>query len=118
MWRSYTLKERYYQEYSMKYIYSISQISKLSLTLCTLSVTSSVAGLFLTSFFTGYFLNTKSFVLNIILLSLFHSSTSLLPLSAYHFISSCVFLNTTSVSSCTFFILSANSVVFSIFSFL
>jgi len=33
----------------MKYIYSISQISKLSLTLCTFSITSSVAGLFLTT---------------------------------------------------------------------
>ena len=39
------------QEYSMKYIYSTSQMSKLSLTLCTFSVTVSVAGLFLTSFF-------------------------------------------------------------------
>jgi len=36
------------QEYSMKYIYSTSQMSKLSLTLYTFSVTSSVAGLFLT----------------------------------------------------------------------
>ena len=36
------------QEYSMKYIYSTSQISKLSLTLHTFSITSSVAGLFLT----------------------------------------------------------------------
>ena len=32
----------------MKYIYSTSQMSKLSLTLCTFSITSSVAGLFLT----------------------------------------------------------------------
>ena len=32
----------------MKYIYSTSQISKLSLTLCTFSATGSVAGLFLT----------------------------------------------------------------------
>ena len=32
----------------MKYIYSTSQISKLSLTLCTFSVTGSVASLFLT----------------------------------------------------------------------
>ena len=38
----------YCQEYSMKYIYSTSQMSKLSLTLHTFSVTSSVAGLFLT----------------------------------------------------------------------
>jgi len=36
------------QEYSMKYIYSTSQMSKLSLTLRTFSVTGSVAGLFLT----------------------------------------------------------------------
>ena len=38
----------YHQEYSMKYIYSTSQISKLSLTLYTFSITGSVAGLFLT----------------------------------------------------------------------
>jgi len=36
------------QKYSMKYIYSTSQMSKLSLTLHTFSVTGSVAGLFLT----------------------------------------------------------------------
>ena len=36
-----------YQEYSMKYIYSTSQMSKLSLTLHTFSVTGSVASLFL-----------------------------------------------------------------------
>ena len=33
----------------MKYIYSTSQMLKLSLTLCTFSITGSVAGLFLTS---------------------------------------------------------------------
>ena len=38
----------YCQEYSMKYIYSTSQMSKLSLTLHTFSITGSVAGLFLT----------------------------------------------------------------------
>ena len=32
----------------MKYIYSTSQISKLSLILCTFSITGSVASLFLT----------------------------------------------------------------------
>jgi len=32
----------------MKYIYSTSQMSKLSLTLCTFSITGLVAGLFLT----------------------------------------------------------------------
>ena len=37
------------QKYSIKYIYSTSQISKLSLTLHTFSITGSVAGLFLTS---------------------------------------------------------------------
>ena len=36
------------QKYSMKCIYSTSQMSKLSLTLCTFSVTSLVASLFLT----------------------------------------------------------------------
>jgi len=41
-------KHRKCQEYSMKYIYSTSQMSKLSLTLCTFSITSSVASLFLT----------------------------------------------------------------------
>ena len=40
----------------MKYIYSTSQMSKLSLTLCTFSVTGSVAGLFLTS---GYWSELK-----------------------------------------------------------
>jgi len=39
----------YCQEYSMKYIYSTSQMSKLSLTLHTFSITGSVAGLFLTA---------------------------------------------------------------------
>ena len=42
------LKQSYCQEYSMKYIYSTSQMSKLSLTLCTFSITGLVAGLFLT----------------------------------------------------------------------
>jgi len=36
------------QEYSMKYIYSTSHMSKLSLTLRTFSIIGSVAGLFLT----------------------------------------------------------------------
>ena len=36
------------QKYSMKYIYSTSQMSKLSLILCTFSVTGSVTSLFLT----------------------------------------------------------------------
>jgi len=37
------------QKYSIKYIYSTSQMSKLSLILYNFSVTSSVAGLFLTA---------------------------------------------------------------------
>jgi len=51
MWEPHTLKGGYCQEYSIKYIYSTSQISKLSLTLCTFSITDSVAGLFLTVVF-------------------------------------------------------------------
>ena len=47
MWRPHILKGGYYQEYSMKYIYSTSQMSKLSLTLCTFSINSLVASLFL-----------------------------------------------------------------------
>ena len=38
----------------MEYIYSTSQISKLSLILCTFSVTSSVTGLFLTGLILEY----------------------------------------------------------------
>ena len=43
-----TVVELSCQEYSMKYIYSTSQVSKLSLILYTFSITGSVAGLFLT----------------------------------------------------------------------
>ena len=42
------LKGSVCQKYNMKYIYSTSQMSKLSLTLHTFSVTGLVAGLFLT----------------------------------------------------------------------
>jgi len=42
-----TVVELSCQEYSMKYIYNTSQMSKLSLILCTFSITGSVAGLFL-----------------------------------------------------------------------
>ena len=48
MWELYALKGGYCQKYSMKYIYSTSQMSKLSLILYTFSITSLVAGLFLT----------------------------------------------------------------------
>ena len=68
--------------------------------------------------FLASFSNIKSFVLSITLSSLFHSSTFFLPLSACHFISSYAFLNASLVSSYTFFIFSANSVIFSNFSFL
>ena len=47
MWGPHALKGEYCQEYSMKYIYSTSQMSKLSLTLHTFSITGLVAGLFL-----------------------------------------------------------------------
>ena len=43
----YALKERYYQKYSIKYIYNTSQILKLSLILHTFSITGLVASLFL-----------------------------------------------------------------------
>ena len=43
-----TVVELSCQEYSMKYIYNTSQMSKLSMTLCTFNVTGSVASLFLT----------------------------------------------------------------------
>ena len=70
-----------------------------------------------TSFLTGCSLNTKSFVLNITLSSFFHSSISFLSLSACLFISSYAFFNATPASSCTFFILSMNSIAFSTFPF-
>ena len=43
-----TVIELSYQEYSIKYIYNTSQMSKLSLTLHTFSIPGSVADLFLT----------------------------------------------------------------------
>ena len=54
----------------MKYIYSTSQMSKLSLTLCTFSITGSVAGLFLTISIVSYladliFLPLPGFILNL-----------------------------------------------------
>ena len=71
-----------------------------------------------TNFFTGHFLNTRSFILNITLSSFFHSSTSFLSLSACHFISSWALLNAAPTFSCIFFIFSTNSITFSTFSFL
>ena len=62
-------------------------------------------------------LNTKSFVLNMILSSIFHTFVFFLSLSACHFISFYILFNTTFASSYTFFILYANSITFSIFSF-
>ena len=67
-----------------------------------------------TNFFVSLLLNTKSFMLNIILFLFFHSLAFFLLLPTCHFIFSYAFLNTTSASSCTLFILSANSVTFSI----
>ena len=71
-----------------------------------------------TNFFVNLSLNIKSFVLNITLSPTFHTSVSFLSLSACHFISSYALFNAASISSCTFFIFSMNSVAFSIFSFL
>ena len=66
-----------------------------------------------TNFIASQFLNTRYFVLNIILSSFFYSSTFFLPLFACCFISSWAFLNVVPASSCTFLILSAISIVFS-----
>ena len=65
------------------------------------------------SFFSGLSLNTKSFMLSIILSLFFHFSTSFLPLFAYHFIFSYTYLKAASAFFCTFFILSTNSIIFS-----
>jgi len=43
-----TIVELSYQEYSIKYIYSTRQMSKISLTLHNFSITGLVASLFLT----------------------------------------------------------------------
>ena len=69
------------------------------------------------NFFASHSLNTESFTLNITLLPFFHSSTSLLSVSACYFISFCVFLNIISGSFCTFLILFVSSIAFSIFYF-
>ena len=71
-----------------------------------------------TNFFAGHFLNTRSFILNITLSSIFHSSVSFLPLSTCHFTSCCAFLRATPAFFYTFFIFSANFVTFFTFSFL
>ena len=70
-----------------------------------------------TSFLAGLFLNARSFIFNITLSFIFHFSTSFLFLYACCFISFCTFLNATTAFSCTFFILSANYIAFSTFSF-
>ena len=57
----------------MKYIYSTSQMSKLNLILCTFSVTSSVAGLFL---ILNIVLQSKSY-LKILGISYFVKNTNL-----------------------------------------
>ena len=70
------------------------------------------------SFFTSLSLNTKSFVLSIILFLFFYFLVSFLLLSTYYFIFSYAFFNIAPTLSWTFFTLSASSVVFSTFSFL
>ena len=81
----------------MKYIYSTSQMSKLSLTLRTFSITGSVAGLFLTIFSILFYLLFILFCSSFSFLSLFsslfflvHSSTHL-SISSYSL--SLTFLN-------------------------
>ena len=54
------------QEYSMKYTYSTSQMSKLSLTLYTFSITGSVNGLFLTLYFVLMYLEYSLILLVVI----------------------------------------------------
>jgi len=61
----------------MKYIYSTSQMSKLSLTLHTFSITGSVAGLFLTllallTIFPGKPMLNQSFIVSLNLWILFY----------------------------------------------
>ena len=51
-----------------------------------------------TNFFTSHSLNTKSFILNIILSPTFHTSASFLLLFTYLFISSCTLFNAASAS--------------------
>ena len=103
------------QEYSMKYIYSTSQMSKLSLTLCTFSVTGSVAGLFLTLSHFVMFLKTNpnvfAFLSNTHTTSISRSYSQLyLILLGFLFFSFLLFSSSSTVfsfffsffSSCTF----------------
>ena len=68
-----------------------------------------------TSFLASLSLNTKSLVLNNTLSPFFYSLVSFLLLFACLFISSYIFFSTAPASSCTFFILSTNSIAFSTF---
>ena len=68
-----------------------------------------------TSFFTSLSLNTKSFILNIILSPFFYPFTSLLLLSTCYFIFFYAFLNTALVSSCIFFSLFSQIILLSLF---
>ena len=71
-----------------------------------------------TNLCTSLSLNTKSFVLSIILSLFFHTSVFFLFLSTCLFISSYILFNTAPTSSCTLFNFSTNSVAFSTFPFL
>ena len=71
-----------------------------------------------TNFFASCSLNTRSFILSITFYPTFHASAFFLLLSAYCFIFFYALLKAASASSCIFFILSANSITFSIFPFL
>ena len=68
-----------------------------------------------TNFFASLSLNTKSFMLSIILSLFFHFLASFILLSACYFIFSCTFSNTTLAFSYIFFLLFANFITFSTF---
>ena len=71
-----------------------------------------------TNFLASCSLNTRSFILSITFSPTFHAFAFFLLLSAYCFISFYALLKAAPASSCIFFILSANSITFSIFPFL
>ena len=75
----------YCQKYNIKCIYSTSQMSKLSLTLHTFSVTGSVAGLFLTLTSSFLLITLLLNTLNLFLPILF-SSSSILLLYLYQYL--------------------------------
>ena len=77
------------------------EVSSYNLTALVNTILSMIYGptYWSTNLFASFFLNTKSFVLNIILLHFFHSSTFFVSLSTCCFISFCAFLNAAPASS-------------------